>query len=198
MSEERSFEQLVEGVRAGDDHAAAEIVRRYEPSIRRAIRYRLSDTRLNAAFDSMDICQSVMASFFIRAANGQYELDTPEGIVQLLMGMAKKKLAMQVRKQRAKRRDHRRTAPDAIDDHPLAANDPTPSRQVAARELLGEVRARLSDDERQIVEWRQAGIEWTEIAKRLNTTPEAVRKKFSRGIDRIAADLGIDEEDEPE
>ncbi|MFO0864868.1 MAG: hypothetical protein U0744_09490 [Gemmataceae bacterium] len=47
MSEERSFEKLVEGVRTGDDQAAAEIVRRYEPAIRRAIRYRLSDTRVS-------------------------------------------------------------------------------------------------------------------------------------------------------
>ena len=33
--------------------------------------------RLRRLFDSMDISQSVFASFFIRAALGQYELDRP-------------------------------------------------------------------------------------------------------------------------
>ena len=32
----------------------------------------------------MDICQSVMASFFVRAALGQYQLNTPEQLLNLL------------------------------------------------------------------------------------------------------------------
>jgi hypothetical protein len=52
-----------------------------------------------------------MASFFVGAAAGQFELDTPDGIMKLLTGMAKKKRAMQVRYQHAQRRDNRRMAP---------------------------------------------------------------------------------------
>lgn len=198
MDHERSFEELVEGVRKGDEQAATEIVRRYEPAIRRAVRFRMRDTRLSSAFDSMDICQSVMASFLIRAASGQYELDSPEGIMKLLAGMAKKKLAMQIRRQQAKRRDNRRVAPNAIDAVPLDGGEATPSRQVGAREMLGEVQKRLTDEERQIVEWRQQGIEWAEIATRLQSTPEAIRKKFGRSLDRIALELGIDDDEEYE
>jgi RNA polymerase sigma-70 factor (ECF subfamily) len=39
----------------------------------------------------MDICQSVLASFFVRAAVGQFELDRPEPLVGLLIGMARNK-----------------------------------------------------------------------------------------------------------
>ena len=67
--------------------AAAELVRHYEPAIRRAVRVRLVDTRLNRLLDSMDICQSVMASFFVRAALGQYELNTPDQLLRLLATM---------------------------------------------------------------------------------------------------------------
>ena len=56
------FQVLLRRVRAGDEQAARELVRRYEPAIRRAARIRLVDTRLNRLLDSMDICQSVLAS----------------------------------------------------------------------------------------------------------------------------------------
>ena len=42
------------------------------------MRIHLRDVRLRRVLDSTDICQSVLASFFVRAALGQYDLDTPE------------------------------------------------------------------------------------------------------------------------
>ena len=102
------FQALLGRVRAGDAQAAAELVRRYEPAIRRAARVRLVDTRLNRLLDSMDICQSVMASFFVRAALGQFELETPEQLLKLLATMTRNKLANQVKGHGAARRDFRR------------------------------------------------------------------------------------------
>ena len=75
MSEQTSFEDLIRRVRAGDQDAAADLVKRYEPAIRRAVRFRLTDTRLMRVLDSMDICQSVFASFFVRTANGQFDIE---------------------------------------------------------------------------------------------------------------------------
>src|SRR5689334_8009854 len=74
VSAETPFRKLIRRVRAGDQDAATELVRQYEPAIRRVVRVRLTDTRLRAALDSMDVCQSVLATFFVRAALGQYEL----------------------------------------------------------------------------------------------------------------------------
>src|SRR5580704_8003946 len=107
-SENVDFQVLLRRVRAGDGQAAAELVRRYEPAIRRAARVRLLDTRLNRLLDSMDICQSVMASFFVRAALGQYELETPAQLLKLLATMTRNKLANQVKGHGAARRDFRR------------------------------------------------------------------------------------------
>ena len=99
MSSEQSFASLMEQVRDGDQQAAAELLERYEPAIRRAIRLRLTDARMRAVLDTMDICQSVMASFFMRAALGQYDLETPEQLRNLLVAMARNKLGMQVRRE---------------------------------------------------------------------------------------------------
>src|SRR5580704_19564293 len=108
MPEANDFADLIRRVRSGDEAAATELVQRYEPAIRRAVRIRLSDTRLARAFDSMDVCQSVMASFFVRAALGQYELDAPEQLLKLLATMARHKLADRVDRERAECRDNRR------------------------------------------------------------------------------------------
>ncbi len=193
------FQALLHRVRAGDEQAAEELVRRYEPAIRRAARVRLVDTRLNRLLDSMDICQSVLASFFIRTALGQYELKTPEQLLKLLATMTRNKLANQVKGHRAARRDFRRIEAGGSDTsvgpkiESVAGQGPTPSSEVAARELLEEARRRLLPDELTLLERREQGREWTEIAAELRSSPEAVRKRLARAIDRVAGELGLDQ-----
>src|SRR5882672_7102445 len=99
MCDESVFADLLKRVRGGDSDAASELVRIYESAIRVAVRTRLSDPELRRQFDSMDVCQSVLASFFLRAAAGQYDLHDPEQLVALLTQMARNKLAMHARSQ---------------------------------------------------------------------------------------------------
>ena len=66
MSDVETFIELLRRVRLGEPDAAYELVRQYEMDIRIAVRARLSDPALRQQFDSMDICQSVLASFFLR------------------------------------------------------------------------------------------------------------------------------------
>src|SRR5438270_8122393 len=99
MTEPNIFTDLIRRVRAGDERAAAELVRQYEPLIRREVRLRLTDLRLARAFDSMDVCQSVLASFFVRTAAGQYDLGGPADLLRLLVRMTRNKLASAAREQ---------------------------------------------------------------------------------------------------
>lgn len=192
MSEPNPFRELIRRVRVGDEAAATELVRTYEPAIRRAARLRLSDSRLRREFDSTDICQSVFASFFTRAALGQYDLDQPEQLLHLLVDMSHKKLTDRVRAAGAARRDYRRLGPlTPCDD--VAARGTNPAREAAGRELLAAFRGRLSDDERRVADQRALGRNWSEIAADRGDSPEALRKRFSRALDRVAAELGIDE-----
>jgi RNA polymerase sigma-70 factor (ECF subfamily) len=193
MPEASDFDDLIRRVRAGDEAAAAELVRRYEPAIRRAVRIRLADTRLARAFDSMDVCQSVLASFFVRAALGQYELDTPDHLLKLLATMVRHKLADQVDRERAECRDNRRVEEGSAETREVVSAASSPSRQVAARELLAEVRRRLSPEERQLVELRNQGLDWAAIAAHVGGTPGALRKRLARATERVAQELGLDE-----
>ena len=192
MLEENAFRDLIRRVRAGDEAAAAELVRRYEPTIRRVARVRLADDRLRRRFDSMDICQSVFASFFVRAALGQYELDTPEQLLGLLVSMSRRKLIDRAREEGAARRDYRRMMPEGLEGKDFVAADATPSADLAAGELLVEFRKRLTDEERHLAELRAAGREWTDIAAECGGSPEGLRKQLARAIDRVGQELGLD------
>ena len=194
MSEEQSFRDLVSRLRAGDERAAEELVRRYEPTLRRTVRVRLRDPRLRRRFDSADVCQSVFRNFFVRAAAGQFDLGGPEQLLKLLATMARNNLANQALRERAECRDCRRTEPAGSDaGERLVGPEATPSRQVAARELLEEARRRLSAEERRLLELRQEGLEWAGVAAVVGGTPEALRKQLARALDRVARELGLDE-----
>jgi RNA polymerase sigma-70 factor (ECF subfamily) len=142
-----SFHDLIRQVRAGDQDAAAELVRLYESAIRRAVRFRLHDARLRSQFDSMDICQSVLASFFVRAAAGQYDIDTPAQLVKLLTTMARNKLASVARRGLVRNRAVCPSA-DPSEADELRSTEPDPSDEASARELCREALRRLNADER--------------------------------------------------
>jgi RNA polymerase sigma-70 factor (ECF subfamily) len=193
MSDAATFPDLLRRVRAGDEEAARELVQRYEPAIRRAVRFRLSDPRLARLLDSMDICQSVFASFFVRAAAGQYDVAQAEHLLGLLVAMARNKLAMQARDQQRQCRDYRQVQAGGLDEARLAAPESSPSQHVAGQELLREAQRLLSDDERQLMDLRREGLEWVAIAERLGGTPEGLRKKLARAVDRVAHQLQLDD-----
>ena len=192
MPEELSFRDLIRRVRAGDGDAAAQLVRRFEPAIRRAARIRLHDSRLRRFLDSLDICQSVLASFFVRAALGQYQLDEPGQLLRLLAAMARNKLANLANQHQAGRRDYRRET--AGDSQARQARDPgpSPSAQVAAAELLQQARHRLSAEELQLLELRQQGHPWAEIAAELGGRPDALRMRLGRAVARVIKELGLE------
>ena len=190
MCENAVFADFIRRIRAGEDQAARELVEHYEPVIRREVRLRLRDLRLASRFDWTDICQSVMASFFARTAAGQYDLEQPDQLLRLLVVMTRNKLTQQVRRHRADRRDYRRLeARDPAYLNERSAAVPSPSRLVADRELLAELRRRLSEEERRLADLRAQGWEWAEIAARLGGTAAARCKQLARAIDRVGHQL---------
>jgi RNA polymerase sigma factor (sigma-70 family) len=184
------FAGFIRRIRAGDEQAAREMVERYEPVIRREVKMRLRDPRLYRRLDWADICQSVLASFFIRAAAGQYDLDQPEQLLRLLVVMTRHKVSKQARRHRAEKRDYRQA--EDRDQASLEAEpgaEATPSRLVASRELLDAFRTRLSDEERMLADLRAAGCGWAEISSRFGGTPQGRRMQLARAVRRVERQL---------
>ena len=192
MDEKHDFLTLIRRVRAGDHTAAAELVERYLPAVRRVIRLKLRDSPLRRVLDSMDVCQSVFASFFIRAASGQYDLDRPGQLLRLLVVMARNKLVSESRTYYVARREPPGPAVDAV-FAALAAPEPSPSGRLAWKDLLHEVRRRLTQDERRLADRRAEQWEWSAIAAEVGGTPDALRKRLARALDRVSNQLGLEE-----
>jgi RNA polymerase sigma-70 factor (ECF subfamily) len=194
MSVPTSFAELMRRVRAGDAEAARELVKTYEAAIRRVIRFRAGNTGLRKLIDSMDICQSVLGSFFLRAFAGEYHIDSPEQLIKLLAQIARNKVAGHARKELAQRRDQRRQVSADVTLAP--AGDASPSQIVMTRELVEEAQRRLTPEEQRLIEMRREGRDWPEIAAALNVNPAALRKRFSRTMARLARQLGLEEDAE--
>jgi RNA polymerase sigma factor (sigma-70 family) len=193
VSVDQSFLDLVALVRSGNQDAATELVRRFEPAIRRAVKMQLRDHRLRAALDSMDVCQSVLANFFVRAALGQFELQTPEDLLKLLATMARNNVATRARRNSVKKRDPRPFDANELGDRPLLAPGDSPSQIAAGLDLVQAVRQRLTIDERTLAEQRAEGLDWNEIALARGCSSDAVRKKFTRALGRVVRELGLEE-----
>src|SRR3989442_936942 len=88
----QEFQALVCGLRAGDAAAAERLVRMFEPQIKRHLRVMAVDPAIRRLIDASDICQSVLANFFARAALGEFDLTSPESLAALLATMARRRL----------------------------------------------------------------------------------------------------------
>lgn len=194
MPDRAQFGELIRRVRNRDQDAARELAERYENAIRRVVRIHLRDARMRRVLDSMDICQSVLATFFVRTALGQYELDSPEQLVGLLTTITRNKLANQIQHHQAQRRDIRKAAPMDAPETMIPDRASDPGQQASAREILSMVCERLDEKERYLAEQRSLGRTWQELADELGGTDVALRKKLTRALDRVMAQLGIDGE----
>lgn len=188
------FEEFLRRIRAGDEVAAAELVEEYEPLIRREVRMRLTDPSLFRLVSASDVCQSVLLSFFVRAAAGQFELDTPEDLRKLLLRMARNKVAGQARRVRCRPADARRAPPGSLERLELVLEAPAPVQAVASRDLLREVLRRLPAEERQLAELRGQGLTWPQVSAEFGGTSEGRRKQLARALDHVLEQLGLQDD----
>lgn len=190
------FVDLMQRVQAGIPDAASELIRHFEAEIRLEVRVRLrvQDGRVRRLLDSMDIAQSVLAGLFAGITSGRFTPQSPQELLGLLVTMTRNKLLTQVRNQRRHRRDVRRVQSLDTTVHDVHDAAQTPSQVVAGAELLGEVRKRLSDEERLLSDRRGQGQPWSDIALELGGTADGRRKQLERAFARVVCELGLEEE----
>jgi RNA polymerase sigma-70 factor (ECF subfamily) len=192
VAEELPFLELVRRVRGGDEAASAELVRRYEPAIRIAVRARLTDPGLRRLFDSLDICQSVLANFFVRATAGEFELRRPEQLIQLLATMARNRVTDHALKQQAARRDYRRNQRTAGEEGGFVDPGASPSDLASVKELVHAFQSRLSAREKTLADQRALGRSWADIAAEFGGTPDSLRMQLERAVNRVTRELGLE------
>lgn len=193
MPEPMSFVEMLAGVRAGDQRAAAELVRHYEPEILRAAQGPLRRLGLHNRVEPRDIAQAVLARFFAQVGTGRFDLQEPRDLVKLLVTMTRNQALDEAKRDRANRRDQRRVDEEAsascLDIFPDRAG--TPSKIVGGQEIVDVMLQRLSVEERYFVEQRSLGREWADLAAERGVSSEALRKRIERAIDRVSRQVGL-------
>jgi RNA polymerase sigma factor (sigma-70 family) len=187
-----TFQELMVRVLRHDSEATTVMVKRYGPAIHREVRMMLlTRSYLRRTIDSEDIVQSVLANFFLRLEMGELDLQEPEQLVALLREMARNRVRDKVRHRRALRRNGAREQYGTQVLEEARADESTPSQIVFFEEMLGKARNLLTPHEREIAELRCARVGWEQIARQLHESPEALRKQFSRAMDRVVKELGL-------
>jgi RNA polymerase sigma factor (sigma-70 family) len=186
VTEDNSFDGLMERVRAGDEQAAAEVVRLFERRVRREVR-RCLTPQLGRVLDSADICQSVLANFFRRVKAGEFDLKEPAQLAQLLVTMARHRLIDHTRKPA-----NRLPTAEGSELVRAAPGKEEPPAETASRvELLHKIYDLLTPEERYLADQRALDRPWAEIAAELGGSAERLRKRLERAIDRAAEKAGL-------
>lgn len=139
MSPDPAFEALIGGLRRGEAGAAEEIFRRFAHRLIGLARRRL-DAKVRQKVDPEDVAQSALKSFFRRHAEGQYDLESWDGLWSLLALITLRKCNGRARHFRTARRDvgHEVLPPadEACAGWEALAREPTPSEAAVLAETV--------------------------------------------------------------
>ncbi|HZY85321.1 MAG TPA: sigma-70 family RNA polymerase sigma factor [Gemmataceae bacterium] len=182
------FAQLMQRVRAGDPRAAQEVFDRYSEPIRRVVR-RYLHQRLRTQYDSIDILQTVWASFF-QVPPEQYTFATPEDLIGFLSQMAHNKAVDVFRRrlQTDKNNLNRQVSfdePAADLDRTLPVRQPTPSQLAIAEEHWERIIKGQPPRVRQVLEMLRMGHTQREAADRFGLHPKTIKRLLEKLLPRV-------------
>jgi RNA polymerase sigma-70 factor (ECF subfamily) len=183
---------LLERIRRGDREALESLLARHRPAMHDFVAFHL-DPRLRARVDPSDVVQEAQLEVvrrmddFLANRPMPFRLWLRKKTYERLLNLRRDHLT------RARRSVSREMAwPDRSSfllARPLLAGEPSPSKQLEARELaqkLSRAVARLAESDREILVMRHAeDLPFQEIACLLGVEPAAARKRFGRVLIRL-------------
>ncbi len=179
MAANESFLGLMSELRDGSSAAAQEVFRRYAHRLRELAAGRLSLKIRQRGEEPEDVVQSVLKSFFVRHARGQYEgLDDWDGLWSLLAFITACKCANRAHYFAAKcRREPDRPAETPAE---AAAEEPTPEEEAVYNELLDRLTRSLEGRDRDILALCMQGLPDEQISARLGCSERTVLRVKQR------------------
>jgi RNA polymerase sigma-70 factor (ECF subfamily) len=179
MSEDSSFDALLDRLRAGDQDAATTIFNRYVRRLVGLARSRLDALTL-AKVDPEEVANSALKSFFRGYAGGKFDLEGWDSLWEVLLIITLRKCGRRIEYFRAQRRDvHKEVRPSSTPEESTAsweaiAREPTPEEAAMLNETVEQVLQSLHERERPILVLALQGYSLPEISERIHRTERTV------------------------
>jgi hypothetical protein len=186
-------QQFLETLRKGNPEAVEALLRQIDPFLRRVIRQRLIDGRLRRILDTTDVYHSIVRDFLARPASSSADPErqivgaatqskAPAALGAYLAAAVHHKIQTRARKEK-------RNAGSLPQEWSGDLAGISPSQQIAEQDFQECIRARLSDDKRQLFDLKMQGFGWSEIAERIGDRPDALRMRLTRAVAAILSDM---------
>ncbi|MCC7423235.1 MAG: sigma-70 family RNA polymerase sigma factor [Planctomycetaceae bacterium] len=193
-SDDERWTQLIEGLRRSDDDVLREFYDRYDGALHLIVRRRLSPAFLRR-FDSDDVVQSTLRTFFRRVQTGDLEMQQGQRLWNLLCAIALTKLREKVRfhsrMQRAVQRECSLQRPSGAADLGSAPVVPAcdPSTDVDFADAFEAILKSLDEKDRVLVDLRLQGRSNQEVADELGVSDRTVQRMLTRLAEKFESVL---------
>jgi RNA polymerase sigma-70 factor (ECF subfamily) len=190
MTDERTFEEVMARLRAGDEAAATELFQRFAHRLMALARRRL-DPLVRRKADPEDVLQSVFRSFFLRHAQGKWDLGGWDGLWGLLTVLTVRKCGRRVGFYRAARRDIRREVSggspedESGESWEALAREPTPAEAAELAETVEQLLRGLDDRQQQMLVLSLQGYATAEVGAQVGCTERTVERLLERTRKRL-------------
>ncbi|HWB12358.1 MAG TPA: sigma-70 family RNA polymerase sigma factor [Pirellulales bacterium] len=187
MSEE--LNQLVGRLSQGDMSAAEELYAEIAPFLRLVVRRNLP-RRLRPKFDSVDVVQSVWASFIQGMQAGRWQFATAAQVRAFLLKSARNRLIDRARQFRVAA-EHERSLGAAVAVEDWACREPRPSQNAQASDLWQRLLNACPPEHRELLKMKQEGAPLAVIARRTGLHVDSIR----RILRQLARQVSLETED---
>lgn len=185
-SEEERLDQLIEGLRAGDQQAVSAFWNHYGPMLERLVDRNLSEG-LRRRFGPEDVVQSACRTFFRRAQAGEFEVSDLDSLWRLLCAISLTKLRQQARFHSQKKRNVQQERHlDSVNEKgrpkvpQVAAKSSTPEEAIEFADQMHALIESLGEKDREVLELKLQELENEEIAHQLGCAERTVRRRLQR------------------
>ena len=183
MASDNSFAELLAGVRAGDDEAAAALFQRFVEQLAAHAQRHLAPAARRQA-DAEDVVQSVYRTFFRRVRKGQFQLDHWGSLWGLLTRITVCKCARLGGKVQNRPGEVSLTQGESSFQWELSweaiARDPSPAETATFNDTLDALLKPLRDSHREIVRLTLDGYTQEEIGRRVGCSERTVRRVLTQ------------------
>lgn len=169
-----SLDSVLEKLNGGDDAAAEQVFRAYEPYLRKVVR-RLLPAELRAKFDSIDVVQSVYGDVLAAFREGGMQFGTAAQLRAFLIKATRNRFIDRVRQHQTAARLEQplhETGPD----HLPSSLQPRPSELAQAEDLWERLLALCPPEHHRLLQLRRQGATASEIAAQVGMHAGSVRR----------------------